>query len=370
MVPGSGEGSAAGGSSDEANDPRRLRKAPLYLLIFAAFFAVTARGIRGWIPMPPHYDLQDKLRYFEEHKDEFDVVFLGSSATFRNFVPTVIDEELAAAGHEVRSFNFGIVGFRSFETDFMLRWILDSEPARLKWIVLEPPPFDPPFDYTQIQASKTELAVHSHTFEQTLLMIRSVWLADLPTKTKYDETIRHLKLLGMNLGNIGRGPAAVTAHLERDPDWLAPDWLANDRGFQAVEDRPGFQEPTPDKDPMADRDAYRAQAIAMEAKNRGGASLERYNYTALRRQIAAMRDAGIEPIYCLSPMVFAMPEAMALDAEGELPNFLPFHLPKTYGNLFRPELRIDMTHLRREGAVEFSRVLAPKLAEIMERTAP
>ncbi|MEM7306302.1 MAG: hypothetical protein AAF682_06515 [Planctomycetota bacterium] len=357
-------------SAEGSLDPRRLRRAPLYLAIFAACFAATAVAVRAWIPMPPHYDLQDKLRYFAEHKDEFDLVFVGSSATFRNFVPEVVDEGLAAEGLEVRSFNFGVVGFRSFETDYMVRWILAQEPARLKWIVLEPPPFDPPFDYTGLQASKTELAVHSHTLEETELILRSVWLADLEPRVKYDESIRHLKLLGMNLGNIGRGPAALQAHLDRDPDWVAPPWLADGRGFQAVEDRPGFKEPAPDKDPLRDRAAYRDRAVAMEAANRAGASLERYNFTALRRQIGAIRGAGVEPIYCLSPMVFAMPEALALDELGELPNFLPFHLPKTYANLFRPELRIDLTHYRREGASQFSRFLAPRLAEILKRTAP
>jgi hypothetical protein len=80
--------------------------------------------------MPSHFDLDEKLRYFTEHKDEFDLLFVGSSATFRNYVPRVVDAELAAEGLEITSFNFGVVGFRSFETDFMVKWILAQHPAR------------------------------------------------------------------------------------------------------------------------------------------------------------------------------------------------------------------------------------------------
>ena len=359
---------------DGPKDARRLRRAPLYLLIFLAFFAGIAVLVRRMIPMPAHYDLQDKLRYFEEHKDEFDLVFVGSSATFRNYVPTVVDQGLRAEGLEVTSFNFGVVGFRSFETDYLVRWILDLEPERLKWLVLEPPPFEPPFDYTTFQKEKTELAVHSHTPEETALILRSVWLAadvddeGREREPRWDAALRHLKLCGMNIGNIGRGPSALTQTLARDPDWVAPEWLAVDRGFEAVEDRPGFREPTPR--PFADEAAYRATALEFDAKNRAGADLSTYNYAALRRQVEVIRDAGVEPIYCVSPMLHALPRILALDEEGELPNLLAFHLPKSFANLFAPEKRIDLTHLRREGAHEFSRFLAPRLAEVMKRTAP
>ena len=357
-------------SAEGPLDPRRLRRAPLYLVVFGVFFGAVCALQRSLVPMPGHYDLHDKLRYFREHKDEFDLVFVGSSATFRNVVPVELDAALAEEGQRITSFNFGVVGFRSFETDTMLRWILDQEPARLKWVVLEPPPFDPPFAYEDLQATKTEMAVHSHTPQATELILRSVWLADIPAAEKRSETLRHLKLLGKNLVSLGRGPAAVRQRWADGSEWQAPDWLARDRGFQAVEDRPGFQEPPPERDPLRDREAYRSNALAIDARNRGGADLSRYNFTALERQIAAVRAAGVEPIYCLSPMVFASPEAYALGERGDLPNFLGFSLPKSYAQLFRPEKRIDLTHYRREGAVEFSRFLAPHLAEILERTAP
>jgi hypothetical protein len=339
------------------------------VLVFGAFFAGAAALLRAGIPMPTHFDLDEKRRFFEAHKDEYDVVLVGSSATFRNYVPEVIDAELAAEGIEARTFNFGVVGFRSFETDFFIKWILAQRPARLRWMVIEPPSFEPPFQYEEIQQDKTELAVHSHTPEGTQLILRSIWLADVPWQKKVRESVRHLKLCGQNLGNIGRGPAVVLQRLAEEPEGF-PAWLSEGRGFQAVEDRPGFQEPDPAKDPLRDREAYRERCIAVERQNRTPTSLERYNHVALERQIAAVRAAGVEPIYCMSPIVFLAPEVLSLGKADKLPNLLALHLPQTYRDLFRPEERIDATHYRRVGAEKFSRFFAAKLAEILRRKAP
>jgi hypothetical protein len=357
-------------TSPEKPAPGRLRRAPLLVAIFILFCGGTARLIRAWIPMPSHFDLDEKLRYFTEHKDEFDLLFVGSSATFRNYVPRVVDAELAAEGLEITSFNFGVVGFRSFETDFMVKWILAQHPARLRWMVIEPPTFDPPFEYESIQAEKTELAVHSHTPEETFLILRSVWLSKAPLGLRVSETIRHLKLLGLNLGNIGRAPAAVLQRLNYDPDWVPPAWLAEAHGFQSTEDRPGFTEPDPKDDPLRDHEAYSRKLLAVDRANRSPVSLETYNLTALRRQVEVLRAAGVEPIYGVSPIVFVAPEVLALDQLGELPHLLPFHLPKSYPRLFAVEKRVDASHLRGAGAVEFSQVLAPRLAEILKAGAP
>jgi hypothetical protein len=357
-------------SSPEKPVPGRLRRAPLLVAIFLLFCGGTARLVRAWIPMPSHYDLDEKLRYFTEHKDEFDLLFVGSSATFRNYVPEVVDAELAAEGLEVTSFNFGVVGFRSFETDFMVKWILAQKPARLRWMVIEPPTFEPPFEYEAIQGDKTELAVHSHTPEETYLILRSVWLSEAPLGLRLRETIRHLKLLGLNLGNIGRAPATVLQRLNYEPDWDPPAWLTEGRGFQSTEDRPGFAEPDPKNDPLSDPEAYRRKLISLDRANRSPVPLDTYNLTALRRQVEVVRAAGVEPIYCSSPILFSAPEVLALDERGELPNLLAFHLPKAYPKLFAVEKRIDNAHLRGAGAVEFSRFLAPRLAEIMKAAGP
>ena len=67
-------------------------------------------------------------------------------------------------------------------------------------------------------------------------------------------------------------------------------------------------------------------------------------HEAIRALERAYRDAGVEPIYAVSPMVHALPRILALDEEGELPNLLAFHLPKSFALLFAPEKRIDLTH--------------------------
>jgi hypothetical protein len=158
----------------------------------------------------------------------------------------------------------------------------------------------------------------------------------------------------------------VLQRLNYDPDWVPPAWLAEAHGFQSTEDRPGFTEPDPKDDPLRDHEAYSRKLLAVDRANRSRSALETYNLTALRRQVEVLRAAGVEPIYGVSPIVFVAPEVLALDQRASCPHLLPFHLPKSYPRLFAVEKRVDASHLRGAGAVEFSQVLAPRLAEILK----
>jgi hypothetical protein len=348
--------SPASGASGASVRPL-LRRAPLYLLLFLTPFAALTAWTRGRIPMAEHYYLQDKARYFLEHKDEFDLVFLGSSATFRNYVPPVVDAGLAEEGLEVRSFNFGILGFRSFETDFLLRWVLDQEPKRLKWVVIEPPSFE-------VHSRE----VHIHTPLETALMMHSIWLDQMETRKKVDGLWSHLKLGVMNVLNVGRGPEILKHWREHDEDWTPPEWLTRDSGFEAVDERPTFVRPEPN--PLGTIPHYHDRARSVDRANRRSVPVRDYNYAALRSEVAVIREHGVVPIYCFSPILHAWPEANTLSESGELPNFLAFNLPVSYPDLFKYQERVDGTHYYRVGAERFSRFLGPHLAEVLKATAP
>ena len=102
-----------------------------------ACFAVTAIFLGRVAPYPRMGDLDDKLRFFEAHRDEYDVLFFGSSRVFRGVVPTVFDGEMTRLGVPVRSFNFAVDGMGCHETAALVRRVLGQRPGRLRWVVVE-----------------------------------------------------------------------------------------------------------------------------------------------------------------------------------------------------------------------------------------
>src|SRR5688572_27502291 len=90
------------------------------ILIFVLALALMAWGI-GKITPPPHISIVSaKVQWLQEHGDEYDVIFLGSSRTFRQIVPELFDRLMAAASHPVKTFNLGVDGMRPPEDTYVL----------------------------------------------------------------------------------------------------------------------------------------------------------------------------------------------------------------------------------------------------------
>ncbi|WP_448563322.1 hypothetical protein [Trichothermofontia sp.] len=54
--------------------------------------------------------MSEKLNYFVQHKDTYDAIFIGSSRTHRQTMPSVFDRILQEQGYLIRLFNLGIGG--------------------------------------------------------------------------------------------------------------------------------------------------------------------------------------------------------------------------------------------------------------------
>ena len=111
------------------------RSFALALGVFASGFLLVAALLRPLVPLPPA--VADRYRSFLDGKDEYDILYLGSSATWRSFIPRTIDEALSRRGYPLRSFNFGIAGLNNFELDHLLQRLLATKPQQLRWVILE-----------------------------------------------------------------------------------------------------------------------------------------------------------------------------------------------------------------------------------------
>lgn len=108
----------------------------LYAAVALGSCLLIARLIDSFLPVP-RGDPFDKLAYFRQGKDSYDVLFFGSSRVVCGLVPRRFDAEMAALGFSVRSFNFAEYGMRPHEAEAVLDEVLAIAPARLRWAVIE-----------------------------------------------------------------------------------------------------------------------------------------------------------------------------------------------------------------------------------------
>lgn len=343
--------------------PRTIRSC-LLVLVAGAAFALVSSAIRPAVPWPGGFEIREKLAAFEQVKDECDVLYFGSSYVYRSFRPEVIDAELAEAGLDVTSFNFGIGGMDAFETDHLMREVLAMEPARLRWVFIEPRPWFG--GIAQSPNAFTERSVRWHTARATRQALRSVWIKPAPLSAKADDAWVHLRLFARRLGNYGLGRTLVSHWLgleEPAEAALEMEDFVEERGYIALDDIDSQVFRQRRRALLAKPDEYAAQVANLDKRNAGRVDMTTVNVEAFRSQLEAMRAAGAVPIAVLPPGLLASPVVNSLWKAGELPEVLFFNSPMEHPELFDIDMRFDRNHLNRPGAVLFSKLFAQTVAE-------
>ncbi len=351
--------------------PSLVRRAAITLLALAAFVG-TAAAIRKATPWPEEYGLRPKRDWFVEHKDEFDVLFLGTSRTFRGIDPRIVDAELAAAGvtgeaGPLRSFNFGVGGMLRFETDYVLDELLEARPARLRIVVIEGDPWDPATDF--LNNTFSSRSVFWHDLERTRLALHSVQLMDKPLGESWRISWIHIQLCAMKMLSMGQGTRIPASWFGESIDpfqrSLSYSQIAEAAGYQPYE---AFIAPGPTTwDQLLDNDPEHAKSIMgrVRAANDRPPELERYNLRALEAQEARVRDAGARMVVLLVPGDLGGSEESALAQRGDVEHLLDFNRPERYPQYWARGARIEDFHLTRSSAVELSKSVAAELARIL-----
>ncbi|MBL8857702.1 MAG: hypothetical protein JNL28_04235 [Planctomycetes bacterium] len=341
-----------------------------YVVLAALGFASTSWLVSRVVPWPEDYGLRAKYDYFKQHKDEYDVAFVGSSRLFRGVDPRIVDAGLREQGVEARSINLAIGGMTGFESDFFVREIVRLEPARLKVIVLEDQPWDPNSYFLGNTFSSRN--VFWHTPAETVSALRSVWSVDAPLTDHVEWSWTHARLCAMKLANVAQGPRIALDLLgkSRDPlrRALSTEQLAEGAGFQALDDLiSGEFNPWREK-LLANQEGFRAMVAAIPEQNARPVDLSRYNFKALGAQHAAAASIGAELVRLLPPGSTGQPEALELARTGAYAHTLDYNDPARFPRFFELEWRFDEHHLNRAGAQELSRLIGIDLAPLLKRT--
>jgi hypothetical protein len=367
----------------------------LSLLLLAGLgFSLVAAALRPLVPWPEDYGLASKMRWWDEHADEYDLVFVGSSRVFRAFDPRVFEVELARAGVPLRAFNFGVGGVQEFEMDGILRALLARRPSRLGWVLYEGGPMDPRFALRDnVESARV---VHWHTPGRTRDVLHSIahWpfapederelLQDLPRIARVWATLgereslwrldlarRHVQVLGWNLTNYGQGRAILGRLLAEDLTnarraMFTPEELARGQGYIAFEENADESDERRAARLRDDPQGYAETVRTVAAGNDDFPPLETLNLPALAAQHELVRAAGAKLVFVVPPDRSPRPDRRALEQAGLLGNLLDFNQPEHWPELFALESRYDPGHLSRAGAVAFSSALAREFAARMQ----
>jgi hypothetical protein len=339
---------------------RLLLAAGAGALGFAAVCALLTRAIA---PAPAESVL--RADWLRENGARFDTVFIGSSRTIRQIVPTAFDGAMAAAGRATRSFNLGTAGMRAPEDAFVLDRAFAGRSAPLRFLFVE---CNPVRLGIPLQDRGTMRAVYWHDGPR----VRTLWnrvfarpslapdgaLGPGLLTRHLAEFADHARHWIWNASRMGRADELFAPLLRVGGDpapvaGLGPNGDGYDPGRVR---RPMTEEET------ADYRRELADAIASGKPDHYG-DTESQAELARKRELAAR--FGAQLVLVAPPTVGA---AFApLPDRGFL--FLDFSDPRRYPELFVAEHRYDRGHLNHAGALLYSELLARELVDRLPAAA-
>ncbi|HSI15718.1 MAG TPA: hypothetical protein VK961_26965 [Chthoniobacter sp.] len=323
------------------------------ILLATCFFAaaaVTASLIDGNLPFPSVPEISPRFRYFAQHKNEFDTIFIGSSRIRHQVIPEQFDREVGEKGRHVRSFNLGYSGMWPPESYYYLRQVLALRPKKLRWVILEL------MDYRfgQVEGQVTTMrSVYWHDAKHTAMAFRLVVELPLPAMEKLKLVAGHAQLFLQRMANLGRGA-----------EWLQARYFSNKKKTDmSWVKRSGF-----DPEPLGEwsesaKTEFKRQILAFEQappveRLRPGLAI------ALREIDWQVRQAGAELILVVPPTV--RPEERLAPVPPNAFGFFAFDNPTEYPRLYLPELHYDPGHLNEAGAREFTSLVAQRFVTLLQ----
>ena len=109
----------------------------LNIIALLAGFVAVAAALSARTPARHVPTVSEKLGRYAAAGDDYDVLVIGSSRTYRQIIPQVFDQATAEAGKPARMFNFGIDGMRPPEDTYVLEKALALRKKPLKLVIVE-----------------------------------------------------------------------------------------------------------------------------------------------------------------------------------------------------------------------------------------
>ena len=326
----------------------RLRNCGSVAIGLIAFIATSA-VIHSFLPPMVPKGVAAKLKYFTEHKDEFDTVIVGTSQLYYSVSPKIFDATTRENGMPTRTFNFGIDAMHPPENFYVLDQILKTKPKNLKWVLLE---------LGEVRARwfkilGTQRAVYWHDWPRTEMTVKKA--LDPRGNAKWYIQITRLWLarrdLAWSLGlfakqfaNVGRvADLLPAAEQERFADSAVELGPAGD-GYRIAGEAMS-----------AERAVSYQQRLAREISQARRKSLDRVTDQSYGDAAARIRAAGAKPIFVVTPVIFQSPLQFRQSPPAAI---IAFNDAGRFPEYYDSKARVDESHLVREAAEKFTIALA------------
>ena len=334
---------------------KALGKNFFYAAIALIAFIATSAFIHSLLPPMVPKGVAAKLKYFSEHKDEFDTVIVGTSALYYSLSPEIFDGVTRENGIPTRTFNFGIDGMHPPENFYVLDQILKTKPKNLKWVLLE---------LGEVRARwfpilGTQRAVYWHDWPRTWVTLKQAlnprgnanWFIQITRLwVARRDLASNLALFGKQFTNAGRLadllPAAEQERFADADRELGP----NRDGYRFAGDAMSAERAVSFKESLAQEMSAARPKILDPATQQG-----------YREAAAKIRAAGAKPIFVVAPVIFQKPLQFSQAPPAPI---VAFNDAAKYPEFYDVKVRIDDAHLTREGAQKFALALGAEFVRL------
>lgn len=334
-----------------------LRTSFLILLTFGAFLG-TASGIRTLVPS------MLKLEWYASEGASVDVIFLGSSFTYRQLDPAIFDEVRGAEKTGARSLNLGTQGMRLLEQAYHLRRILEDKPEDLDWVVVEAQPFLVALSDSDFLVRRT---IRWHDARATWQAIQACREWDLPEEERRDLMKRHLEHWRHRALNLGLGTEAVQT-LSKGRLWIHRDDLgelgASADGYFPLQVATAGEGPNERRKRFLSGNKavlFKAPEVLRKAGDGGPPSAPLLD--VVRELEALAEEKGVGLVWWIHPKLERIEGWRQLHEDGEIDCLIPFDVPELYPDLYTMKGRFDLHHLRRGASEMLTEELAREFVQ-------
>jgi hypothetical protein len=307
--------------------------------IGAFAFLLTCAGLNTLLSSPETDRVVPNLKFFREHRDDFDTIFVGSSHVHHQIAPAIFDQTMSAAGHPTHAFNFGLNAMMAPENFYVVDRIMKTRPRNLKWVFIE-------LCELETKTRRTSRAVYWHDWKRTALVLRAILDAPLENGAeKRNLLFLHSVLFAENFANVGQ---------RRDlARWVRRLWKKGSSFKDIGPNKDGYSPLNKEMKTAAASDEAELQ-VARESELRFVSPLIASAYRELADDV---RRSGAVPIFLVTPNVTQTRLGFGPEAAVGA-TVLSFNNAKEYPQLYRKEMRVDSDHLNGAGSEYFTKLLA------------
>ena len=313
--------------------------------------------------------VSEKLEHFKANKDNYDVLFIGSSRVYRQVDPVLFDARLSQQGHNIQTFNFGFYGMKMPETYFWLEKIIDLQPKNLKWIVIEA---NLDNVYENLDNARNNRVMYWHTPKHTANTIKYIAGSDDSLPRKLVSVYSHIIPFfynSINLGDFSKiflSSTGLSQHQISEASYS--NYLGESlSGYKALDDESGQGYKITNKKFRENFNAFQQQVVRFEkAIENDTVALDPSRRELIRQFTDLVESSGATPMFIIPPKLKTEAHVLRLYQDGHIDSLLAYNDPEKYADFYELEYRFDRAHLNKKGAEEFTRLIAEDFEQYIE----